>query len=178
MVCSGQQSPSQSADSNDTTPCQGNGGCGGGGHCHNQDRRGFLKLLVGGVAVFWAGLTTVPFVRYLVSGKEESAGSEVSQVTVGPESDFPPGSSKNFQFGNIPALLVRSDAGEFTAFSAVCTHLGCTVQYSKPDKNIFCACHGGQFNPKTGENIAGPPPKPLTPLVAQVTEGVVIVSRA
>lgn len=175
MVCSAQQSTDSAKPEGS---CQGGCGGGGTGGCHSEGRRGFLKMLVGGVAVFWAGLTTVPFFRYLVSGKEESEGIAVSQVTVGPESDFPPGSSKNFQFGNIPALLIRNDAGEFSAFNAVCTHLGCTVQYDKSDKNIFCACHGGQFNPSTGENIAGPPPKPLSPLIAKVVEGVVIVSRA
>jgi Rieske Fe-S protein len=71
---------------------------------------------------------------------------------------------------------VRSKDGEFHAFSAVCTHLGCTVQY-RPDLGvIWCACHSGRFD-LNGINIAGPPPRPLVPLNVNIRDGQVFVSR-
>ncbi|MBR2156750.1 MAG: Rieske 2Fe-2S domain-containing protein, partial [Campylobacter sp.] len=45
-------------------------------------------------------------------------------------------------------------------FIGLCTHLGCIPSYN-PSKQLFvCACHGGQFN-ASGENVFGPPPRPL-----------------
>jgi cytochrome b6-f complex iron-sulfur subunit len=52
------------------------------------------------------------------------------------------------------------------------------VQYLQDKKSIYCACHGGQYDAETGKNIAGPPPKPLAPLKAEVVDGKIIVSRA
>jgi cytochrome b6-f complex iron-sulfur subunit len=141
-------------------------------------RRGFLKMLVGGVALLWAGVTTVPFLQYLASGNgDDEAATDVASVTVGAEADFAPGQGKNFQFGSIPAIVLRTHTGDFKAYNATCTHLGCTVQYSDAKEKIWCACHGGQFDPATGKNIAGPPPKPLAPLVANVIDGNVVVTR-
>lgn len=51
-------------------------------------------------------------------------------------------------------------AGKFKALSAVCTHLGCTPNWSKERKQFECPCHGSIFNDK-GTNISGPAPKPL-----------------
>ena len=55
---------------------------------------------------------------------------------------------------------IRTANGELKAFSAVCTHLDCIVQYRPETKQIWCACHNGQYN-LNGENIGGPPPRPL-----------------
>jgi len=59
----------------------------------------------------------------------------------------------------------------FVAYSAICTHLGCTVNYSHepmegaPFPHIHCPCHAGMFNPLAGaEVIGGPPPRPLPQL--------------
>ena len=97
---------------------------------------------------------------------------------MGSADDFLPGAAKNFKFGSAPALLVRSEDGSFHAYNAICTHLGCTVQYNEEKKNIWCACHGGVYDTVTGKNLAGPPPKPLKALNVEVQEGEIIVSRA
>lgn len=60
-----------------------------------------------------------------------------------------------------PDILIRGSDGSLKAFSAVCTHAGCTVGYE--NGTIVCPCHGGEYNPETGEVIAGPPPAPLEP---------------
>ena len=74
--------------------------------------------------------------------------------------------------------MIRTEDGVFHAYNAICTHLGCTVQFSSEKKHIFCACHGGQFDAASGKNLAGPPPKPLAVLKAEVISGELIISRA
>ena len=51
-------------------------------------------------------------------------------------------------------------SGEFKAFSAVCTHMGCIVNQIS-NGTIDCPCHGSQYSIKTGDVVAGPAPKPL-----------------
>jgi Rieske Fe-S protein len=66
------------------------------------------------------------------------------------------------------------DAGAPVVLSATCTHLGCTVQW-EPGKNEFrCPCHGGRYS-ADGAVLAGPPPRPLERLNAQVRDGNVVV---
>ena len=65
-----------------------------------------------------------------------------------------------FKFGSKPGLLVRTPDGELAAFSAVCTHLDCTVQYKTDTSQLWCACHNGMYD-MGGRNISGPPPRPL-----------------
>ena len=60
-----------------------------------------------------------------------------------------------------PDILIRETDGSLKAFSAVCTHAGCTVGYE--GGTIVCPCHGGEYNAETGEVIAGPPPSGLAP---------------
>jgi Rieske Fe-S protein/uncharacterized membrane protein YphA (DoxX/SURF4 family) len=60
-----------------------------------------------------------------------------------------------------PAVLFKSKTGVY-AYSAVCTHEGCTVQYNPASKNLQCGCHGAVFDPgKGGTVVTGPTNKPL-----------------
>jgi Rieske Fe-S protein len=81
-----------------------------------------------------------------------------------------------FKFGSRPGILVRTPAGELRAFSAVCTHLNCTVQYRPDLGHIWCACHNGHFD-LNGKNIAGPPPRPLDSFVVNVRGDQIVVSK-
>lgn len=65
-----------------------------------------------------------------------------------------------------PVLLTRTSETEVSAFSAVCTHEGCTVGPSGD-----CPCHGSRFDPRTGEVLAGPAGSPLPAVAVQVVEG-------
>ena len=58
----------------------------------------------------------------------------------------------------------------------MCTHLNCTVQYRADLSHIWCACHNGHFD-LGGKNIAGPPPRPLDPLVVNARGGQIVVSK-
>jgi Rieske Fe-S protein len=140
-------------------------------------RRGFLAGLVALFGFLWSLMAVYPIFRYLYPPKSMQAQSNVSSVTVADAKDIPVGTGRNFQFGSIPAILLHTQDGQFHAFNAICTHLGCTVQFRPDMQRIWCACHGGQYDPETGKNVAGPPPRPLAPLKAEVVNGKVVVSR-
>jgi Rieske Fe-S protein len=58
------------------------------------------------------------------------------------------------------------------AFSAVCTHMGCTVA---PQGGILkCPCHGSTYDLATGDNTGGPAPRPLAKVSVTVQGGRVI----
>ena len=141
---------------------------------HSVSRRGFLTglLWTGGIAL--VGAVVYPITRYLVP--PEQAEPDPATVNVGKAETFQPNTGTIFKMGNKPALLLRTKDGDFRAYSAVCTHLSCTVQY-RPDLGlIWCACHNGQYD-LSGINVAGPPPRPLTEYKVNVQNGDVFVSR-
>jgi thiosulfate dehydrogenase [quinone] large subunit len=74
-----------------------------------------------------------------------------------------------------PAWLIHTAANQFTAFSAVCTHAGCTVNFDPGAMELVCPCHGGTFDVRTGQVVAGPPPQPLPAIPVHVVNGTVRV---
>lgn len=71
--------------------------------------------------------------------------------------------------------LYTEDGEKFTAFSGVCTHLGCSYSFEAENKRYHCPCHHGLFDMKTGAVIGGPPPRPLDTLPVRVENGEVHV---
>jgi cytochrome b6-f complex iron-sulfur subunit len=137
-------------------------------------RRGFLNYLLGTGAVASLAAILYPVVRFMIPPRiVESAASSVVAAKV-PE--LKPNNGKIFKFGSKPGLLILTPAGEFRAFSAVCTHLDCTVQYRPDEKLIWCACHNGRYD-LTGKNISGPPPRPLEEFKVNVRGDEIVVSR-
>ncbi len=67
------------------------------------------------------------------------------------------------------ALVIRGVDGALTAFSAVCTHAGCDVEWR--DGEIRCPCHHARFDPATGEPTRGPARMPLSPLEVVERDG-------
>lgn len=140
-------------------------------------RRNFLRSLVGLFAALWSILALYPIFRYLRPPGGLPSETDVVSVVVGSVGELPVGQGKNFQFGSIPGIVTHTPDDKFHAFNAICTHLGCTVQYRPDMSRIWCACHGGQYDPATGEVLAGPPPRPLEELQVSVQEGKIIVSQ-
>jgi thiosulfate dehydrogenase [quinone] large subunit len=73
------------------------------------------------------------------------------------------------------AFVVHTTDNTFVAFSAVCTHAGCTVQYDEGAGQFVCPCHGGRYDARTGRVLAGPPPSPLSEIPVHVLDGVIRV---
>lgn len=58
-----------------------------------------------------------------------------------------------------PVIIAQPEAGTVVGFSAICTHMGCTVA---PDgAELKCPCHGSVYDAATGANVSGPAPRPL-----------------
>ncbi len=77
---------------------------------------------------------------------------------------------KILRFGAEPVILLRVSETDYRAFTATCTHLDCIVEYHKAQQAIWCNCHNGQYD-LNGRNVAGPPPKPLTPFQVHLVPG-------
>ena len=73
-------------------------------------------------------------------------------------SEIPVGSGKIFTSEKV--VVTQPVSGDFKAFSAVCTHMGCIVNQIS-DGTIDCPCHGSQFSIKDGSVVGGPAPSPL-----------------
>ncbi len=140
-------------------------------------RRLFVAV-AGALGAGYAGLLGYPVYRYLASPIETAAlNAAVTEVTLPDAINLPRASALIFRFGTKPALLIHHEDDTWTCFSAVCTHLGCTVQYQAAQRRIFCACHGGVYDPATGKPVAGPPPKALTAFRVEIQDGKLTVHR-
>jgi Rieske Fe-S protein len=87
-----------------------------------------------------------------------SAAAAPAANALATTSEIPVGSGKIFTSQQV--VVTQPTAGEFKAFSAVCTHMGCIVNQIN-DGTIDCPCHGSMYSIKTGAVVGGPAPKPL-----------------
>ena len=92
------------------------------------------------------------------AGAGGGASSAPAGNALASTSQIPVGSGTVFSGPQV--VVTQPSAGEFKAFSAVCTHMGCTVNQIS-NGTIDCPCHGSQYNISTGDVVAGPAPKPL-----------------
>jgi len=127
-------------------------------------RRNFLNGVLGGGLGTLCATALAPIVRFIWPSRAEPLPKLV--VVSKADTDPAPGEAKTFAFGKRPALMIRAPNGELRAFLAICTHLNCTVGYRPKERDIWCACHRGQFD-LDGNVLGGPPPKPLVRFVVE-----------
>jgi len=138
-------------------------------------RRGFLDWMIRIAGTSLGAFVLYPVFRYLVPPRIPEAATR--RVVAAKKDELKPGSFKTFPFGSQPGILIRTNDGGYRALSAVCTHLGCTVQYRGADRTIWCACHNGLYDLE-GHNVSGPPPRPLEVYVVHVEGEDVVVEKA
>src|SRR3989337_1842210 len=110
-------------------------------------RRSFLDYLIQGVLGFSILAVIGSVLKYVWPPRANGTGGE-SRVEIGSEEDFPIGKGKVVKgAGGKPTIVVRTAAG-FSALSAICTHLGCIVEWQEDKQQIFCPCHGAAFDIK------------------------------
>ena len=102
------------------------------------------------------------------SGSGDAAGGGI-----GTTADVPVGGGTVFQKEKV--VVTQPTEGDFKAFTAVCTHQGCTVGSVKGD-TIQCNCHGSQYNAADGKVKKGPASKPLAAKKITVEGDQLIVS--
>ena len=130
-------------------------------------RRQFMSYLLGFSAIATLAGVLTPIIGYLWP-PTQAAGGGSNQVEIGTALDFPAGQGKVVPVNDKPAIVVNTAQGGLKAYSAICTHLSCIVEWDQERQFIHCPCHDGRFNALNGAVISGPPPAPLPPLV--VTE--------
>lgn len=135
------------------------------------DRRGAMRIGALGVA----SIVAMQVGRYVfkpaspgrtaLSGTGTTSTNQIIKLI-----DLPVGKTHEFAAADgQPAILFRTKNGVF-AYTEICTHQGCTVSYSAPDKALVCPCHGGVYDPFNGAAVlAGPPPAPLPPIKVAIS---------
>ncbi|MBD8079174.1 Rieske (2Fe-2S) protein [Cellulosimicrobium arenosum] len=82
--------------------------------------------------------------------------------------DVPVGGALSVSLDGVQLLVTQPEEGTFAAFSAICTHQGCTV--APGEDELRCPCHASRFDLATGAVLGGPAPEPL-PEVAVTVDG-------
>ena len=138
-------------------------------------RRGFLDLLLSATLLGWLASVAYPIIRYLkplpqigATGptrltREEAAKLEEKKFVIVPVSG--------------QRVIVCQAEDQLHAFSAKCTHEGCTVTFLPGQSTVWCPCHDGKFD-LSGRVVSGPPPQPLAKFLAQrQPDGVVVITE-
>lgn len=128
--------------------------------CACLSRRQTLRAAGAGVAVVaGAGsLAACGAADDVQEAASSAAGAASSAAEAIKAADIPVGGGKIFE--SLQAVVTQPTAGEYKAFSSVCTHQGCQV--SEVENGIIsCACHGSAFDAATGEVKQGPATKAL-----------------
>lgn len=143
------------------------------------NRRSFLDTVLNVGYVSTAAAIAYPVTRFLIPPR--SGEPATASVVAAKAASLRPNSGIVFKFGNKPAIVVRTTDGEWRAFSAVCTHLECTVQFRADTSQLWCACHNGIYD-LSGNVVSGPPPRGLEKFNVNVRgepgDEDIVVSRA
>ncbi len=118
-------------------------------------RRYFLEV-VGGGALGVAAAGSVALTAQFLSPNVLREPS--MKFKAGPTENYPPNSVTLNKEQKV--FIVRAKEGYFYAVSAVCTHLGCIVNWKSEDGSIACPCHGSKFDTE-GKVLDGPAPRSL-----------------
>lgn len=134
-------------------------------------RRSFLSFLIGLFSLGVIGGAGKVLFQYIwppkkLTGLETEGGNKVLNI---PLSEIEVNSSKKVRFAGGTYIVVRTENGVF-ALSAVCTHLGCLVNWEADAREIVCPCHAARFD-LNGNVIGGPAPKPLQKIKATIVNG-------
>jgi thiosulfate dehydrogenase [quinone] large subunit len=97
------------------------------------------------------------------TGQGSSSGKPKGGVKIGKSSAVAVGGVLAFTNPktNDPSYVLQPKSGTYLAYSAVCTHQGCTVGYDQGSSQFACPCHGARFDASTGDAVRGPAKKPL-----------------
>lgn len=97
-------------------------------------------------------------------------------VEVGSASAVGVGKAAKLTHGSTTVIVSQPSAGEYKAFSTVCTHQGCQVQVQDSNR-IVCPCHGSEFAVADGSVVHGPAESPLASYPVQEKGGKIFVTH-
>ena len=93
-------------------------------------------------------------------------------TVLGAASEIPVGGGAIYTAAKV--VVTQPASGQYKAFSAVCTHVGCLVN-KVANGTIDCPCHGSEFRITTGAVVTGPAPSPLPAKQVKIVDGQVIL---
>ena len=130
----------------------------------NFERRGVIRTGIVGAFAVIASFAGRAFPKASAASTSAKSTSKASGKQIIKLADLKVGGTYNFTHSTqgVPAVLFRTKTGVF-AYSAICTHQGCTVSYNSSTKRLKCPCHGAEFDPANGAKaVAGPTNTPLS----------------
>jgi len=134
-------------------------------------RRELLRLAVLASGALFAGTAVLAALGWLDNRRRGAPRPIV------PASQVPEGTAYYFNYPEAEdqAVLLHLPGGELVAFSQKCTHLSCAVYYQPERQRLYCPCHEGVFDARTGEPTAGPPQRRL-PQITLRRDGEMLVA--
>ncbi|WP_301175203.1 Rieske (2Fe-2S) protein [Actinomadura geliboluensis] len=120
-----------------------------------------------------AGVVGAAALAGCASGNEVKSAQDLKGKEIAKAADVPVGGGKIY--GDEKVVVTQPTQGTFKAFTAVCTHQGCTVGSVKQGL-INCPCHGSDFKITDGSVVKGPADKPLREYPVQVRNGGIVVT--
>jgi cytochrome b6-f complex iron-sulfur subunit len=138
-------------------------------------RRHFIDLLLGLSLFGWVASIAYPILRYL-KPLPQTGATGPTRLTRDEASKL-----EQNRFIIVPVsgqrVIVLQSQDQLFAFSAKCTHEGCTVTYLPGQSAIWCPCHDGRFD-LSGRVVSGPPPRALTKYTAKrQPDGGIVISE-
>jgi Rieske Fe-S protein len=103
---------------------------------------------------------------------EPSASGPAGGAALAKLDSIPVGSAVSAQLNGAPVIVARPGQHSAACFSAICTHMGCTV--APAGKQLHCPCHGSVYDATTGKVLSGPAPKRLPRIPVKVEGGEVV----
>ena len=137
-------------------------------------RRRLIQIMLGGGIAASIISFLYPALKFMLPPR--TGELDTGTVVAAKVAEVKLNSGKIFKFGDKPGLLVHTATGEWKAFTAICTHLNCTVQFREDLQRIWCACHNGLYD-LNGKNVSGPPPRPLEEFNVHIRGDEVVVTR-
>jgi len=135
---------------------------------HGTTRRSFLKWATHGLGALFAVLIGIPGLAYLIDARNRVV-TERGKRRVARLNELEIGKPKQFVIHDVRqdawtlypndvvgrVWLVRHDKDKVDAFTTICPHLGCSVDWREDQKLFICPCHNGTFDPN-GELVNRP----------------------
>ena len=134
-------------------------------------RRGLLRFAVLASGSLFLGTAILGLLGWLDNRRRGTARPVTRAAEV------PEGQAFYFSYpeADDQAVLLHLPGGQFVAYSQTCTNLTCAVYYQPEHDRLYCPCHEGVFDVRTGEPVAGPPVRRLPRIVLR-REGDLLVA--